>query len=123
MDTAVLEILLQAYGVDNIADLDNDGDTDGADFLAFQRAFTPFEAADANHDRVVDELDLELWNQSNGYTGLYDADGDGGSDGRDFLIWQRRFTQAANSNTNAIPEPNSLLIGLIGLIALLQRVR
>ncbi|QEG34707.1 hypothetical protein [Bythopirellula goksoeyrii] len=118
-----LVILQQAYGLNNGGDIDGDGDTDGADFLFWLRAFTPFEAADANHDRVVDELDLELWTQSNGYTGLYDADGDGDSDGRDFLIWQRRFTQAANSNTNAIPEPSSLLIGLIGLIALLQRVR
>lgn len=109
-----LEILLQAYGVDTLGDIDQDDDTDGADFLAWQRGFTPFEAADVNHDRVVDELDLEFWTLSNGYTGLYDADLDGDSDGRDFLIWQRRITPTATSAS--VPEPGTCLLGLIAVL-------
>ena len=52
------------------ADFDNDGDTDGADFLAWQRGVgkanpTPSEG-DANRDGTVDGNDLNVWQEKYG---------------------------------------------------------
>jgi len=45
------------------ADFDNDGDTDGGDFLAWQRGFGNANRADgdADGDKDVDETDLSVW--------------------------------------------------------------
>ena len=68
--------------VTNDADFDGDGDTDGADFLAWQRGFgTPnatLPDGDADGDKDVDGDDLFVW-QSNfnatGGTGAFQQDG------------------------------------------------
>ena len=51
------------------ADFDEDGDVDGADFLAWQRGFgttTPSAAGDADGSGVVDASDLAIWTQEFG---------------------------------------------------------
>jgi len=58
------------------ADFDDDGDIDGTDFLSWQRGFgTPAPNAtrgdgDANDDTVVNGLDLDIWKDQYGQTGL-----------------------------------------------------
>gem|GEM_PF-5876380 len=70
-----------------------------------------------NGDFVVDGNDLVQWQSDLGENGNSDADGDGDSDAVDFLIWQRNFATTAGSTRtqNAIPEPGSLLLLLLGL--------
>jgi hypothetical protein len=68
-------------------------------------------AADFNFDDDVDADDLLLWQSAYGVDGSADADGDGASDGRDFLVWQRQFQQPSSPLTGAnIPEPNGWLL-------------
>jgi hypothetical protein len=66
---------------------------------------TTYAEADFNIDGDVDEIDLDWWQGAYGNSGLGDADDDGDSDGRDYLIWQRQFTGSANQAALAVPEP------------------
>lgn len=109
----------QSYAFDGNADLDGDGDTDGADFLVLQRELTPFDAADKNLDRLVDGLDREFWDTSFGWDADIDGDGhlDGDADGdglvtqRDFLWWQKHSTEPPPVATSVqVPEPASCLL-------------
>jgi hypothetical protein len=94
LDSADLVAWQSSYGLDAGADADGDGDTDGRDFLIWQRQYLPNPEpnADFNGDQFVDALDLEIWHSAFGQNDLGDADGDGDTDGRDFLHWQRQFT-------------------------------
>ena len=124
VDSGDLLILLQSFGIDGLGDVDSDGNTNGADFLEWQRESTPYDAADENIDRLVDGSDLELWKTWFGWDADIDGDGrlDGDADGddiltgRDFLWWQKRYEGAAATTTLVqVPEPNSglLLSGLL----------
>jgi hypothetical protein len=76
---------------------------------------------DFNNDQNVDATDLGLWRTAFGATAVGDADDDGDSDGRDFLIWQRNFDPAGFA---AVPEPLSaslLAVGLASIAAVLRR--
>ena len=48
VDGEELLIIQQSYGVDVQGDVNNGWFTNGIDFLAWQKAFTPFEVADIN---------------------------------------------------------------------------
>jgi hypothetical protein len=91
-----LGVWIEAFGKDFRGDADGDGDTDGRDFLVWQRDFvaTPLDP-DFNNDRIVDDMDLTLWQSAYGLTAFADADGDGDTDGRDFLAWQRAFVEVS----------------------------
>ncbi len=95
---------------------------------------TPF--ADFSDDAGVDGNDLTTWTRSFGYDARGDADGDNDTDGGDFLSWQRQFgdsmpsletfaTVAALSSQqavrSAVPEPSSLLLFSICLLAMPRR--
>lgn len=72
----------EAYAFDNIviegftgadADFDQDGDVDGADFLAWQRGLdggASLAEGDANGDMIVDEQDLAAWQTQYGVASL-----------------------------------------------------
>ncbi len=111
LDSADLIAWQSSYGLDAGADADGDGDTDGRDFLIWQRQYLPDPApnADFNGDQFVDALDLEIWHGAFGQNNLGDADGDGDSDGRDFLHWQRQFNAAtADFNGDGIVDSADL---------------
>lgn len=94
-------------------------------------SITAFYAADFDEDFEVDVADLSNWTlgfgSSAGATHLQgDADGDGDADGFDFLVWQRQRGGPTGqlSSTTAVPEPPTLLLLLLGVLAkwVLRRV-
>lgn len=125
VDQADLDILKASLGRNAAGDTDGDGDTDGQDFLNWQRQFFEYDqaklTADFEVNAQVDEDDLDIWKSSFGKNRGGDADGDGDTDGRDYMIWQRqasgRSAVAAAANLT-VPEPGLglLLIGLTPVI-------
>jgi len=55
--------------------------------------------ADFDGMNGVNSADLAIWQGAYGVNDAGDADGDGDSDGKDFLIWQRQFGMASTSGT------------------------
>lgn len=78
----------------------------------------PFTPGDFNRDGQVNSTDLEAWTASYGINALADADADGDTDGRDFLIWQRNFGAGLiNVSHLSIPEPSGhALCWLAGVV-------
>jgi hypothetical protein len=83
-------------------DFDGDGDVDGADFVAWQTNFPKASGA--------------KWADG-------DADGDGDVDGADFVVWQTNFPFTPGPGTSPVPEPNSMLLLLIGGLAVVAQRR
>ncbi len=81
--------------------------------------------ADFNDDGSVSSADLTIWKNAFGVSAAGDTDGDGDTDGQDFLNWQRNYggePPALNSSTaSAIPEPTAVLLALIGLMGTMDR--
>jgi hypothetical protein len=73
-------------------------------------------ASDFNLDQTVDDVDLALWQSAYGVDDSADADGDGDTDGRDFLIWQRQSgpSTAPFAAAKAVPETGTSLLRFIG---------
>jgi hypothetical protein len=66
-------------------------------------AFLP---ADFNHDGSVNSTDLAVWKASYHVTPGGDADGDGDTDGADFLLWQKQLgSSSAQAAAAIVPEP------------------
>ena len=85
-------------------------------------------AGDFNLDGTVDAADYVVWRNSHGATGaLYtqgDADLDGDVDGNDLTTWRNKFgfvraplTAGSGSlaSLQAVPEPASLVLSIMGL--------
>jgi hypothetical protein len=82
---------------------------------------TPVLDADFNDSGLVDTVDLGLWRTAFGTTAVGDADGDGDSDGFDFVVWQRQLG-TAGAPVSAVPEPATAgLAGLCVVGALMRR--
>jgi hypothetical protein len=75
--------------------------------------------ADFNGNQTVDGADLSTWKTGFGSkTGTFasgNLDGDGDTDGTDFLLWQRQLGAhaLAAAATSAVPEPASITLGLV----------
>ncbi len=80
--------------VNEDADFDNDGDTDGTDYLTWQSSFG-----------------------GDGSTGG-DADFSGLVDGVDLTIWQNLYDGNAALSASSVPEPSSVAVLLLGLACL-----
>jgi endoglucanase len=81
------------------------------DPTAVLRTTTP---GDFDHDGDVDGDDLGHWKTNFGVGNQADANGDGVTDGADFLVWQRNY----HSTTNvflSVPEPSTTAVTLSAL--------
>jgi hypothetical protein len=90
------------------------------------RAVRLRDDADFDEDGDVDQADLATWQNGYGITVATDhhqgdADGDQNVNGKDFLIWQRQFTDNLSnlSLLTSVPEPSTgiLVIGLLSMIS------
>jgi hypothetical protein len=79
-------------------DFDNDGDVDGADFVAWQ---TNFPLA------------------SGATLAMGDADRDGDVDGADFVVWQSNFPFTPGPGISAVPEPAAGVLAILAAMTLL----
>ncbi len=101
-DDIVIEGVTLVAGDD--ADFDQDGDVDGDDFLAWQRGLgtgTTLAEGDANRDGQVDSEDLAIWQSMYAGNAL-----------------------ATQQSLAAVPEPNSILLlmgGLLGFVLSVSR--
>jgi hypothetical protein len=64
----------------------------------------PINPGDFDEDGDIDNVDLGVWRGAYGLNDLADADGDGNSNGADFLAWQRHFNWAESSTVITVPE-------------------
>lgn len=75
--------------------------------------------ADFDHNGQVNSADLTKWKADFGVNANSDANGDGKSDGTDFLIWQRQFGSGvpASAAIGAVPEPAAALLMAVASVA------
>ena len=131
MSDVDLAIWSQSYGLTDEADSNGDGESNGTDFLDWQMQRRIASVADFNQDLFVDELDLDIWNQTFGDYPRGDANGDLANNGSDYLIWQRENGFRARipqvfSHVVAVPEPVGaamLLLFAFGYLPASHRLR
>jgi len=82
------------------------------DALARRTLFADFDLSG-----TVDEADLVMWEGDFGSAGSADANGDGMSDGTDFLAWQQQMvgSVAPGETLQSVPEPSTCWLALVGL--------
>ncbi|QEG36304.1 hypothetical protein Pr1d_36160 [Bythopirellula goksoeyrii] len=99
-------------------DIDGNFRPDPTDYGADQFSLYP---GDFNGDEIVDDSDLPYWQAGYGLDASGDADNDSDTDGKDFLIWQRSFQSGPSTGLTAIPEPSTVIMGVIYAIGFLAR--
>jgi hypothetical protein len=78
-------------------------------------------AADFEADGDVDSADLAIWRDAFGTSAVADANGNGYSDGADFLLWQRQAS-LPTAGVVSTPEPASVAqCAMVLLIAAMTR--
>jgi hypothetical protein len=84
-----------------------------------------FNSADFNLDGTVNAPDLAIWKAAYKTTTAGNADGDGDTDGNDFLIWQRRLGHAGAiaSTSTAIPEPSGSIMTWLAVATIVSHRR
>jgi len=82
------------------------------------REVLPRLPSDFDIDGDVDSDDLAQWEGDFGLNGNSDANGDGISNGADFLVWQRQVGSGVTALPSAIavPEPSCTVLLLTGLL-------
>jgi hypothetical protein len=72
---------------------------------------------DFDDNLIVNAADLAIWQAGYGLDGRGDADSDGDTDGRDFVIWQRNFSPGSNLTSSvSVPEPSSIVLMAMTLL-------
>lgn len=82
-------------------------------------------AGDYNGDNVVDAADFTVWRDTLGSTSVLDADGDGSGtiDAGDYSVWTSNFGNSIPAAAAAVPEPSSIMLLSISLLALRSKQR
>ena len=92
----------------------------GANFgVAFYNAWAPGLDGDFNFDGVVDAADYTVWRDAEGATGpglVADANGDQVVDGADYAVWKGNYGATLASDADAVPEPATVVVGLLALV-------
>lgn len=91
------------------------------DFTLTVAATATILAGDFNADGIVDAADYTLWRNTFGSTTnlAADADGDGIVGMEDYDLWKSNFGQSIAgivTSPAAVPEPATVLIGLVGIV-------
>jgi len=129
----------------SLTDLNNDGETDAADRTLFAQYYDDINGdgafdellsptlllGDYNADQVVDAADYAVWRQTLGQTveagTAADGDRSGLIDAGDYQIWRTHFGEkgptAPLAGTRRVPEPASLGLGAMALVALVGASR
>jgi hypothetical protein len=82
-----------------------------AEVTAVAEINASFVAGDFNEDGLVNAADLAKWKGAFAQTADADADGDGASDGEDFLTWQRHVGLVASpAAALGVPEPGAAML-------------
>ncbi|MEM9353855.1 MAG: TIGR03790 family protein [Planctomycetota bacterium] len=119
VDGGDAQVWAASVGVDAGGDIDEDGDTDLADLLAWQAQYSPYElTADFNLDRSADAADLNIWRSSASDNLGGDSDDDGDTDLADLLMLQREWDSpqwGGTATSTPVPEPSSLLLSCVAL--------
>ncbi|HYO23568.1 MAG TPA: hypothetical protein VEQ85_01325 [Lacipirellulaceae bacterium] len=73
-------------------------------------------AGDFDRNGAVNAADLLQWQGDFGVNDESDANGDGRTDGLDFVIWQRNVGLTASTSAAApVPEPSAAALGAVGI--------
>jgi hypothetical protein len=88
-----------------------------------RRAAAIGPTGDFDGDGLVDGDDLGMWQSAFAPAGFVapaeaDADGDADADGADFLAWQRQVGSGVEASAASIPEPGSLALVVVGMMAM-----
>jgi hypothetical protein len=90
--------------------------------------FVPAVAGDYNGNGIVDAADYTIWRDTLGQSvaagSAADGDGSGTIDDGDYTIWKNRFgltSGGGSASSRAVPEPNSAVLLLIGLVIATSR--
>lgn len=83
---------------------------------------------DYNDDGIVNAADYSVWRNSLGAVGSNlpaDGNGNGSVDAGDYAIWKMHFGESSGSggSSAAVPEPGSLTLSMLALIALITPPR
>lgn len=114
----------ELYAILNAGDLEVDDleligpDADRFDWLVdgdtlFLEARTVL-AGDYNADGLVDAADYTLWRDGDPSA---DANGDGQVNAADYTVWANNYGASASATSNAVPEPTTLVLAVLGLLA------
>ena len=92
-------------------------------------AMSPGLSGDYNGNLKVDAADYAIWRKHSGLmSGATAAEGDGNGDGEvdtsDLRLWQAQYGEsiaasAGGIGTSSVPEPGSILLALVGGLAML----
>jgi hypothetical protein len=89
-------VVREGLGQELLGDYDMDGDVDGADYTRWRATFGQMVAATGDGA---------------------DGNGNGIVDAADYVVWRNMLATGAGSVSVVVPEPASVLLGLIGLLA------
>lgn len=91
--------------------------------MRFNVTYHTRELGDFNGDLAISKIDLPIWMDAYSSTGAGDADGNGVSNGTDFLIWQRHLNYVVPIGLAPAPEPSTIAITIAGVVCLGARNR